>query len=367
MKCAVVYYYHSCFVCRDEEKVKARKEEPKEQKTEAQLLMEAKARKHEDEESARLREIEEQRRIQREKEDEELRRLKEKQAQRQKQREEEERALEQQKKQLEEQRKREEEDRKQKAEEDKRRKQEEAERKKAAAAAAMSGGRNFVIDKEKKGESTIDKFMNISKAKTEMGLNSNELEALKRKTISDRIKPLSVEGLDNTGLKAKAEELWKLIIQVETAKYDLEERAKRQEYDLRELNERQRQINKKKYEAAGLDAEQASSRFPPKVRIVSKHERQVDRRTFGDKRGLFDTSNKKDDKPELNKPLAKKRETWIKEKGEERQRHSYAEDLEEEPAENTYGGGGASHDEDNYGSSRYSSHQAEEEVAEEEE
>lgn len=42
-------------------------------------------------------------------------------------------------------------------EEDKRRKQEEAERKKAAAQAAMVGGRNFVIEREKEGQGTIDK------------------------------------------------------------------------------------------------------------------------------------------------------------------------------------------------------------------
>lgn len=79
--------------------------------------------------------------------------------------------------------------------------------------------------------------MHISQAKTEMGLNTNELEVLKRKTISDRVKPLSIDGLDNAGLKAKAEELWKQIIQVETAKYDLDERSKRQEYDVRNLRE----------------------------------------------------------------------------------------------------------------------------------
>jgi hypothetical protein len=49
------------------------------------------------------------------------------------------------------------EDRRIKLEEEKRRKQEEAERKKAAAQAAMAGGRNFVVDKEKGGDSTIDK------------------------------------------------------------------------------------------------------------------------------------------------------------------------------------------------------------------
>lgn len=74
--------------------------------------------------------------------------------------------------------------------------------------------------------------MNISKAKTEMSLNAGELDALKKKTVLDRVKPLKIEHLDHAGLKAYAEELWKQIINLETAKYDLFERSGRQEYDV---------------------------------------------------------------------------------------------------------------------------------------
>lgn len=182
--------------------------------------------------------------------------------------------------------------------------------------------------------------MSNAQAKTEMSLNTGELEALKRKTVSERVKPLSIAGMDVTALKAKAEELWKQIILVETSKYDLDERSKRQEYDLRELNERQRQINQKKYAAAGLEAE-AAGRYPPKVQIISKHERRTDRRTFADRRGLFDSTNRVEEQKELVKPPAKKRDTWIKEKKpEERQRYSYSDDLDEEPNQN-----GTSHNE----------------------
>lgn len=74
--------------------------------------------------------------------------------------------------------------------------------------------------------------MNISKAKTEMGLNTGELEALKRRTIEDRVRPLSVSDMDFKSLQKKAEELWKQIVSLESAKYDLSERSKRQEYDV---------------------------------------------------------------------------------------------------------------------------------------
>lgn len=52
---------------------------PAVEKSEAQLIIEAKQRKHEEEDAEKLRELEEQRRVEREKADEELRRLKEKQ------------------------------------------------------------------------------------------------------------------------------------------------------------------------------------------------------------------------------------------------------------------------------------------------
>ncbi|GAU88375.1 hypothetical protein RvY_01084 [Ramazzottius varieornatus] len=283
-----------------------------------------------------LRLMEEQRRLAREKEDEDLRRLKEKQAQRKREREEEERRMAEEKALLEEQRRKEEEARKQKIEDEKRKKQEEAERKKAAAAAAMSGGRNFVIEKEKEGqgESTIDKFMNISKAKTEMSLNTIELETLRQKTISDRVKPLSIADLDVAGLKATAEELWKTIVQLETSKYDLAERFKRQEYDLKELNERQRQINNKKHVASGAaDPNAAASRYPPKVVLISKYERRTDRRTFGERKSLFEKDGKVEEQKELIKPKAiKAKADWVKNKDDVKKvRHDDDEETEKDP------------------------------------
>ncbi|XP_055342458.1 troponin T-like [Paramacrobiotus metropolitanus] len=216
---------------------------------------------------------------------------------------------------MEEQRRQEEEARKLQKEEEKRRKQEAEERKKAAQEAALVGGRNFVIEKAQSGESTMDKFMNISKAKTEMSLNTSELASLKERTISDRVKPLSVGDMDYAALKAKAEELWKAIVNLETLKYDLVERAKRQDYDLKELNERQRQINSKKYAAQGLDPSACASRYPPKVQLVSKYERRIDRRTFAEKKSLYENERRADGgATDLHKPAAKKRDGWVKDK-----------------------------------------------------
>lgn len=47
-----------------------------------------------------------------------------------------------------------------------------------------------------------------------------------------RLKPLEMEGCDLADLRKKATELWEQIMQLESEKYDLEERRKRQDYDV---------------------------------------------------------------------------------------------------------------------------------------
>ena len=39
-------------------------------------------------------------------------------------------------------------------------------------------------------------------------------------------------GMDSEDLKVKAKELWDLIVKLETERYDLEERTRRQDYDV---------------------------------------------------------------------------------------------------------------------------------------
>ncbi len=50
--------------------------------------------------------------------------------------------------------------------------------------------------------------------------------------FSFRIKPLDVDGMSLEALKKKASELWEAIVKLETEKYDLEDRQKRQDYDV---------------------------------------------------------------------------------------------------------------------------------------
>lgn len=59
-----------------------------------------------------------------------------------------------------------------------------------------------------------------------------QLDEEKKISLAIRIKPLDLTGFNESKLRAKAVELWDLIIKLETEKYDLEERQKRQDYDV---------------------------------------------------------------------------------------------------------------------------------------
>ncbi|KAL1241367.1 Troponin [Trichinella spiralis] len=266
---------------------------------EAEKAMLAAKKKHEEEEASKLREYEEQRRIQREREEEELKQLKEKQERRRREREEEERILAERRREEEERRKQEEEDRKRRAEDDKRRKEEEKKkRQQMMAGLNASTGPNFQIAKKDKNTEKFDKFGNIVKAKAEMGLTKEQQEEQKRKFLAELVKPLSTQGLDIQGLRSKIKEFHQRICRLEADKYDLEKRGERQDYDLKELNERQRQISRNKALKKGLDPEEAAnSRHPPKVPIASKYDRQIDRRSYSDRRHLFENPLKKKQQP----------------------------------------------------------------------
>lgn len=72
----------------------------------------------------------------------------------------------------------------------------------------------------------------MSNAQIERNKTKEQLEEEKKISLSFRIKPLNIEGLDANKLKVKAQELWDAIVKLETEKYDLEERQKRQDYDV---------------------------------------------------------------------------------------------------------------------------------------
>ena len=62
--------------------------------------------------------------------------------------------------------------------------------------------------------------------------SKEELEKEKQAVLAQRIQPLSIDGLDVEKLKEAAKSLHEKMRALVSSKYDLEERFKRQQYDV---------------------------------------------------------------------------------------------------------------------------------------
>merc|ERR1712227_492154 len=209
----------------------------------------------------------------REQEEEELAKLKEKQAKRKEVRLEQEKKLNQAKREEEEKMKAEEAERKAKEAEAKRQEMLEAQKAQKADAAekkkSVAAGPGDAQRKE------------LSKTK-------DQLEEEKKIALSIRIKPLELEAMDSDEMKSKAEELFKIIVQLETDRYDYEQRKLTQELDLKELKEGQKAQLRAKALKKGLDPEALTGKYPPKIRMYSKYERRTDTRSYDDRKKLYE-------------------------------------------------------------------------------
>merc|ERR1712183_566900 len=220
-------------------------------------------------------------RKQRGKEEEELKRLKEKQAKRKEIRAEQEKKLAQQKKEEEEKIRKEEAEKKAKEAEEKKKRMEEAESKRQAMLEAQkeSGGK-----KQASGGSGGG----VTDARKEMSKTKEQLNEEMKMALSIKIKPLELDNLDSDELKHKAEDLFNIIVQLETDKYDYEQRKVTQDYELKELKERQKVQLRQKALKKGLDPEALTGKHPPKIRMYSKYERRTDTRTYDDRKKLYE-------------------------------------------------------------------------------
>merc|ERR1711970_1062350 len=121
------------------------------------------------------------------------------------------------------------------------------------------------------------------KIRKEESKTKEQLEEEKKIALSIRIKPIDFNALDSDSLKAKGQELWNILVQLETDKYDYEQRRVNQDYELRELKERQKVQLRQKALKKGLDPEALTGKHPPKIRMYSKYERRTDTRTYDDR------------------------------------------------------------------------------------
>jgi len=217
----------------------------------------------------------------REKEEEELKKLKEKQAKRKEIRAEQEKKLNQQKKEEEEKLRKDENEKKAKEAEEKKKRLEEAEAKRQEMLEAQKADKAGAGGAKKAGGGGGD-------ARREMTKTKEQLEEEKKIALSIRIKPLELEAMDSDEMKAKAEELFKTIVQLETDKYDYEQRKLTQELDLKELKERQKAQLRAKALKKGLDPEALTGKYPPKIRMYSKYERRTDTRSYDDRKKMYE-------------------------------------------------------------------------------
>merc|ERR1712137_44428 len=209
-------------------------------------------------------------RTQRAKEEEELKRLKEKQAKRKEIRAEQEKKLAQQKKDEEERLRKEENEKKALEAEEKKKRLEEAEMKRQAMMQAQKE-KQQAAGKGGGAKASGGGGAAVQDARREMTKTKEQLEEEKKISLSIRIKPLDVDAMDSDQLQSKAKELWDTIVRLETEKYDLTERQKRQ-----------------KAMKKGLDPEALTGKYPPKIRMYSKYERRTDTRTYEDRRKLYE-------------------------------------------------------------------------------
>merc|ERR1711874_938684 len=202
------------------------------------------------------------------KEEEELKRLKEKQAKRKEIRIEQEKKLAQQKR----------------AEEEKARK-EEAEKRKALEDAERKRQEMMAAQKEKGGKKSQAPAMD---ARKEMSKSKEQVEEEMKISLSIRIKPLALDEMGSDEIRNKINSIWNTIVVLETDKYDYEQRQLDQDYEFKELAERQKLQLRNKAIKKGLDPESFTGAHPPTIHMFSKYERRTDTRTYGDRKKLYE-------------------------------------------------------------------------------
>jgi len=282
----------------------ARKAERAQAASEARLAMEEAQKARLAKQMEELAEYQESRKEAKAKEDEEIQALRDKRIQRQKEREEEEkrqaeyRAAEEVRRKAEEATKQE-----AKREAEAKLKEELEEKRKLAEERMKPKGRSFKITKKSDSEK-LDSVM----SKEEMQKSKEQLEEEKQAILSQRIQPLVIEGLAADKLVEKAKELNDQIRRLEGDKYDLEQRFKRQQYDMIELAERARQMNKGKGKRSTVQVDESFDRLadkftsaPPKIQLCSKYERHTDHRSYGERMTLFEELSKEKPAPKINR------------------------------------------------------------------
>merc|ERR1739838_189711 len=141
------------------------------------------------------------------------------------------------------------------------------------------------------------KLSNILRYKEDSQKSKEQMDIEKQNIILSRIVPFGIEGLDYDALCERAKALHQVIWNLEANCYDYQQKFERQNYDMMELAERARQMNRGRRKTPAGHTGLGGSVFPwiaqnfatapPKISLFSKYERQKDRRTFGERRLIY--------------------------------------------------------------------------------
>merc|ERR1712189_126386 len=206
----------------------------------------------------------------------ELKRLKEKQSKRKEIRAEQEKEM---------ARKKREEEQQMKEAEAAKKAAEAAEKKKKMEEAEIKRQEMMAAQKEKGGKKSAAPAMD---ARKELSKTKEQVEEECKISLNIRIKPLPLDEMDSDELRAKANAIWDTIVALETDKYDYEQRQLDQDYEFKELAERQKLQLRNKAIKKGLDPESFTGAHPPTIHMFSKYERRTDTRTYGDRKKLYE-------------------------------------------------------------------------------
>merc|ERR1712158_158757 len=190
------------------------------------------------------------------------------------------------------------------------------------------------------------------KKEAEAQAKKKQVEEEMKISLSIRIKPLALEEMDSDELKNKANQIWSTIVSLETDKYDYEQRQLDQDYEFKELAERQKLQLRNKAIKKGLDPESFTQKHPPTIHMFSKYERRTDTRSYGDRKKLYEggaeviraewlESMWKEKVAEVSKRPAKKLPKWFgvrpgKKAGDPETPEGEVEAAAEEAAEEEY-------------------------------
>merc|ERR550525_2054460 len=170
-------------------------------------------------------------------------------------------------------------------EEEEKREAEAQEKKKLMEEAERKRQEMLAAQKEKGGKKQPGPSMD---ARKEMSKSKEQVEEEMKISLGIRIKPLPLDSMDSDELRNKANSIWNTIVELETDKYDYEQRRVDQDYELKELNERRKLQLRNKAIKKGLDPEAFCGAHPPTIHMFSKYERRTDTRTYGDRKKLYE-------------------------------------------------------------------------------